>query len=251
MSNDMENKVALVTGGGSGMGRAAALEFAKKGAAVAVIDISVENGKETVSMIKNSNKAVFLKCDVSQANEVKAMIEQVIATYGHLDYAFNNAGIEGVAAPIVDLDEQIWNRVISINLTGVLLCMKYEIPHMIKQGGGAIVNTSSVGGIRGFPHHSAYVAAKHGVVGLSKTAALECGMNNIRVNAICPGAILTPMLERHMKNVPGLREIYLSQPMGRIADASEIGKAVVWLCSEEASFMTGQAIAIDGGWTAK
>lgn len=247
----MKNKVALVTGGGSGMGRAAALEFAKKGAAVAVTDISVKNGKETVNIINNSNKAVFLKCDVSKASEVKAMIEKVIATYGRLDYAFNNAGIEGVAEPIIDLDEQTWSRVISINLTGVVLCMKYEIPHMIKQGGGAIINNSSVGGIRGFPNHSAYVAAKHGVVGLSKTAALEYGMNNIRVNAICPGAIHTPMLDRHMENIPGLREIYMSQPMGRIADASEIGKTVVWLCSEEASFITGQAIAIDGGWTAK
>ena len=180
------------------------------------------------------------------------MVRQAVETYGRLDCAFNNAGIEGVVQPTVDYGQADWNRVIAINLTGVWLCMKYELQHMLTQGSGAIVNTASVAGLVGLPGFSAYVAAKHGVNGLTKTAALEYAKSGISVNAVCPGAIRTPMFERGARDNPGIEEqVVAAEPIGRMAEPAEVGEAVVWLCSDAASFVTGQPLAVDGGWTAQ
>lgn len=248
----MNGKVVLITGGGSGIGRATAMAFAKKGAIVAVSDISVSGGEETIQMIKSDcSQAIFIKCDVSNSGEVQAMINEVILKYGHLDYAFNNAGIEGPIAFTAEYPESDWHRMIGIHLTGVWLCMKYEIPHMVKQGHGAIVNTSSAAGVIGAPGASAYVAAKHGIIGLTKTAALEYGKNGIRVNAVLPGPIRTPMYERIVKIHPEWEpQWYLTNALGRIASASELADAVVMLCSESSSFITGHSLLVDGGLTA-
>lgn len=247
----MNGKVVLITGGGSGIGRATAMAFAKKGAIVAVADVSVSDGEKTIQMIKpDCSQAIFIKCDVSNSTEVQAMINEVISKYDHLDYAFNNAGIVGEKAPITEYPESDWHRMIEIHLTGVWLCMKYEIPHMVKQGHGAIVNTSSAAGIIGVPTHSAYCAAKHGIIGITKTAALEYGKYGIRVNAVLPGPIRTPMLEGLVDKYPEYEQWYLSNPLGRIAKASELADAVVMLCSESSSFITGHSLLVDGGLTA-
>ena len=252
MTGKMEGKVALVTGGGSGIGRAAALAFAREGAIASIADVAVEAGEETARMIRQSgSEAVFIQCDVASAVEVKAMVDKTVEAYGRLDCAFNNAGIEGVISPIVDYPEEMWNRMISINLTGVLLCMKYEIPQMLKQGGGAIVNMASVAGLIGTPTLSAYTAAKHGVVGLTKTAALECAKTGIRVNAVCPSVIRTPMFDRLGAENPEMGKLMLQMcPEGRMGEADEVAEAVVWLCSDSASFITGHAMTVDGGLTA-
>ena len=253
MPNLIEDKVALVTGGGSGIGRAAALTFAREGARVAVSDVVVEAGEETVQLIKNADgEAVFIKADVSQASEVDALIGKVVKAYGRLDCAHNNAGIEGNSAKIADYDEADWDRVIAINLTGVWLCMKYEIPQMLQQGGGAIVNTSSVAGLLGFRTGSAYVASKHGVLGLTKTAALEYAKSGIRVNAVCPGAIDTPMMGRITDHRPHrAAKMAAGEPVGRMGTPQEIAEAVVWLCSDAASFVTGHPMTVDGGIVAQ
>jgi NAD(P)-dependent dehydrogenase (short-subunit alcohol dehydrogenase family) len=253
MAGRLDGKIALVTGGGSGIGQATALAFAREGAKVVVADILVEGGEATVSQIKNGGgDAIFVKTDVSQDAEVEAMVQKAVATYGRLDCAFNNAGIAGAAARTADYTQKQWDRVIGINLTGVWLCMKYEIAQMVKQGGGAIVNTASVAGLVGFRHGPAYVAAKHGVVGLTKTAALEYAKANIRVNAVCPGVIQTPMFERGLKVDPRIGETMSArEPIGRLGKPEEIAEAVVWLCSEAASFVTGLPMAVDGGWVAQ
>jgi len=252
ITGKMEGKVALVTGGGSGIGRATALAFARHGAKVVVADMNVEGGNETIRLIKETGgDAIFIKCDVSKAIEVETMVNKAVQTFGHLDYAFNNAGIEGLRTPIVDYQEEIWDRVISINLTGVWLCMKYEIPQMLKQGRGAIVNTSSAAGLIGIPGSTAYTASKHGVIGLTKTVALEYAKAGIRVNAVCPGAFYTPMLDRMVKNYPDMEKWYQEgHPMGRLGNPEELAMAVVWLCLEP-SFITGVAIPVDGGLTAQ
>lgn len=253
MAGRLNGKIALVTGGGSGIGQATALVFAREGAKVVVADVLVEGSEATVSQIKNGGgEAVFIKTDVSQDAEVEAMVQKAVATYGRLDCAFNNAGIAGAAARTADYTQKQWDRVISINLTGVWLCMKYEIAQMVKQGGGAIVNTASVAGLVGFRHGPAYVAAKHGVVGLTKTAALEYAKANIRVNAVCPGVIQTPMFERGLKVDPRIADTMSArEPIGRLGKPEEIAEAVVWLCSEAASFVTGLPMAVDGGWVAQ
>jgi NAD(P)-dependent dehydrogenase (short-subunit alcohol dehydrogenase family) len=253
MPNLIKDKVALVTGGGSGIGRAAALTFAREGARVAVSDVVVEAGEETVQLIKNADgEAVFIKADVSQASEVEALIGKAVKAYGRLDCAHNNAGIEGNSAKIADYDEADWDRVIAINLTGVWLCMKYEIPQMLQQGGGAIVNTSSVAGLLGFRTGSAYVASKHGVLGLTKTAALEYAKSGIRVNAVCPGAIDTPMMGRITDHRPHrAAKMAAGEPVGRMGTPQEIAEAVVWLCSDAASFVTGHPMTVDGGIVAQ
>ncbi len=250
MPEKMEGKVALVTGGGSGLGQATALAFAKHGAKVVVADMNVEGGNKTIRLIKEAGgDAIFVKCDVSKAAEVEAMVNKGVETYGRLDYAFNNAGIEGLRTPIVDYQEEIWDRVISINLTGVWLCMKYEVSQMLKQGCGAIVNTSSAAGLIGIPGSTAYTASKHGVIGLTKTVALEYGKVGIRVNAVCPGAFYTPMLDRMIKNYPDMEKWYQEvTPMGRLGNPEELAMTVVWLCLEP-SFITGAAIPVDGGLT--
>jgi NAD(P)-dependent dehydrogenase (short-subunit alcohol dehydrogenase family) len=253
MAEDMKGKVALVTGGGSGIGRGAAFAFARKGAAVAVADVVGEAAEETVRRIRgDGGKALSIRCDVSKSSEVKAMVDKTVETLGRLDYAFNNAGIIGSITPIVDYGEEEWDRVLAIDLKGVWLCMKYEIPIMLNQGGGVIVNTGSVSGLIGSPGFSAYTAAKHGVVGLTKTVALEYAKSGIRVNAVCPGGIRTEMLEQIIKMVPESEQAYKdAHPIGRMGRAEEVAEAVIWLCSDAASFMTGSSLVIDGGYTAQ
>ena len=253
MAGLTEGKVALVTGAGSGIGRATALVFAREGAKVVVSDIVVEGGQETVQQIEAAGgEAIFVKADVSQAADVEALITQTVETYGRLDCAFNNAGIEGGMKLTIDCTKEEFDRTIAVNLTGVWLCMKYEIQQMLSQGGGAIVNTASAAGLVGFPGLPDYVASKHGVVGLTKTAALEYAKSGIRVNAVCPGVIQTPMVERGAQLSPGFDELALSmEPVGRFGQPAEVGEAVVWLCSDAASFVTGHPMAVDGGLVAQ
>lgn len=249
----LTGKVALVTGGSTGIGRASALTFAREGAKVVVADVVVDKAEETVQLIKEAGgDARFVKTDVTQAAEVEALVQQVVDTYGRLDCAHNNAGIEGAVATTAEYKEEDWDRVIQVNLTGVWLCMKYEIPQMLKQGGGAIVNTASGAGLVGAPGMPAYVASKHGVVGLTKTAALEYAKSGIRVNSMCPGVIETPMVERLTGGNPGMMEGFVANhPIGRAGRPQEIAESVVWLCSDAASFVTGHAMAVDGGITAQ
>ena len=253
MEETFKNKVALVTGGSSGIGRATALALAQRGARVVVADVSVEGGEETVSLIQNTGgEALFIQTDVTQASEIEHLISKTVETYGQLDCAFNNAGIAGDLSLTADCSEEHWNQVMSINLRGVWLCMKHELPQMLKQGGGAIVNTASVLGLIGIIGQTAYVAAKHGVVGLTKTAALEYAKSGIRVNAVCPGVIQTPMVEGVINAQPELTEGLLAlEPVGRLGKPEEIAETVVWLCSDAASFVTGHSMAADGGYTAQ
>jgi NAD(P)-dependent dehydrogenase (short-subunit alcohol dehydrogenase family) len=253
MTKRVDGKVALITGGSSGIGRATALIFAREGAKVVVADVMVAGGEETMRLIKAAGgEAIFVKTDVSNPTEVEAMVKKAVETYGRLDCAFNNAGIEGVVKPTVEYGETDWDRVIAINLKGVWLCLKYELQQMLKQGSGAIVNTASIAGLVGLSGFSAYVAAKHGVNGLTKTAALEYAKSGIRVNAVCPGAIRTPMFERGVRDNPGIEEqVVAMEPIGRMAAPEEVGEAVVWLCSDAASFVTGLPMAVDGGWVAQ
>ena len=249
----LDGKVALITGAGSGIGRASALAFAREGAKVAAADIVVEGGEETVRMVKEAGgEAFFIKVDVSNAADVEAMVNAVVDTYGRIDCAYNNAGIEGRLASTDEYPEDMFDKVIDINLTGVWLCMKYELPHMLKQGGGAIVNTASGAGLIGVAGMSAYVASKHGVVGLTKTAALEYAKSGIRVNAVCPGVIQTPMMERITADQPQLGEaVVAAEPVGRAGKPEEIAESVVWLSSDAASFVTGHAMSVDGGYVAQ
>ncbi|MFV8340888.1 SDR family oxidoreductase [Flavobacterium sp. XS2P39] len=251
METIFKNKVAIVTGGSSGIGRATAIAFAKKGAKVVVVDVIESN--ETTNLIKDlGGEAIFIKCDVSKTTDVKAMVEKTIEAFGRLDYAYNNAGIEGLSAPTYECTEENWDKTIAINLKGIWLCMKYEIPEILKQGKGAIVNCASVAGLVGFAGLPAYVASKHGVIGLTKTAALECAKLGIRVNVVCPGVIQTPMIDRLTgKTKEAIEEFTGLEPVGRFGQPEEIANAVVWMCSDEASFVTGHAMAVDGGFVAQ
>jgi NAD(P)-dependent dehydrogenase (short-subunit alcohol dehydrogenase family) len=253
MAGQLDGKVALVTGGGSGIGRASALAFARAGAKVVVADVVADGGQETVRLITAAGgEGRFIKTDVSKAAEVEALIKQIVATYGRLDCAYNNAGVEGTFVSTVEYSEADWDRVLAINLKGVWLCMKYEIAQMLQQGGGAIVNTASGAGLVGVVGLSAYVASKHGVVGLTKTAALEYAKAGIRVNAVCPGVIQTPMVARLTRSRPDLSEaLVAAEPMGRTGKPEEIAEAAVWLCSDAASFVTGHAMSVDGGYVAQ
>jgi NAD(P)-dependent dehydrogenase (short-subunit alcohol dehydrogenase family) len=248
-----EGKVALVTGGASGIGRASAAAFAREGAMVAVADVAKEGGEETVRMIQAAGgEGLFMRADVSRAAEVERLIEKVVERYGRLDYAHNNAGIGGPLALTADCAEEDWDRIIEVNLKGVWLCMKYETRQMLKQGSGAIVNTASASGLVGFPGVSAYCASKGGVIQLTKAAALEYAKTRIRVNAVCPGPIRTPMMERLLAERPEVEGgIIAMQPIGRMGRAEEVAAAVVWLCSEAASYVTGHAMAVDGGYLAQ
>jgi len=249
----MNGTVALVTGGSSGIGFATSLAFAREGAKVVIADVSVEGGEKTAHMIKESGgQAVFVKTDVSKAEEVEALVTRAVEAYGRLDCAFNNAGIEGTMASTVDCTEENWDRVISTNLKGIWLGMKYEVPQMLKQGKGAIVNMSSIAGLVGFPNMPAYCASKGGVIQLTRTAALEYAMSGIRINAVCPGGIRTPMIERVIAAQPDMRTTLAAMhPIGRMGEPEEIAEAVIWLCSPAASFVTGHPLAIDGGLLAQ
>ena len=253
MAGLLDGKVALITGGSTGIGRATAQIFAREGAQVGVADVNAEGAEETVRLIQAAGGAgLFIRADVSQAADTEAMVRTVVETYGRLDCAFNNAGIEGEMQSTQDYSEAAWERVMGINLKGVWLSMKAEIQHMLGHGGGAIVNTASAAGLVAVPSLSAYVAAKHGVVGLTKTAALEYAKAGIRVNAVCPGGVDTPMVQRVFGSSQELAEAAIaSEPVGRLAQPSEIGEAVAWLCSDAASFVTGHPMAVDGGMVAQ
>ena len=249
----LKGKVALVTGGSSGIGRATALVFTREGAKVVIGDIGEEGGNETVKIIKETGgDAIFVKTDVAKADQVQSMVDETIRVYGQLDFAFNNAGVEQVISTLADCTEEEWNRVINTNLKGVWLCMKYEIPAMLEQSKGAIVNTSSVGGLTGGSLNSIYSAAKHGVIGLTKSAALEYSAAGIRVNAVCPGMTRTPFVNALTGGNEEIESAIIDMhPIGRMAEPMEIAEAVVWLCSEEASFITGHTLSVDGGWVAQ
>jgi NAD(P)-dependent dehydrogenase (short-subunit alcohol dehydrogenase family) len=254
MAGRVEGKVALITGGASGIGRATALTFAREGAKLIVADTNEEGGQHTVQMIReHGGEATFVHVDVSKAPAVEAMINRTVETYGRLDCAHNNAGIPSgrQGGPTHEYSEERWHQVIAVNLTGVWLCMKHEIAQMLKQGSGSIVNTASVAGLVGHRNSSAYVASKHGVVGLTKTAALEYAKQGIRVNCVCPSYIETPMMAPEMGDPVSLQLLLASGPTGRIGKPEEVAEAVVWLCSDAASFVTGHAMAVDGGKVAQ
>jgi NAD(P)-dependent dehydrogenase (short-subunit alcohol dehydrogenase family) len=252
MTTELEGKVGLVTGGTSGVGRDTAVLFAKAGAKVVVAGRREPEGEETIELVRAAGgDGLFVKTDVSKASEVDTLIQRTVEKFGRLDVAFNNAGIEGVWVPIVRQSEEDWDRTIDINLKGVWLCLKFEIRQMLKQGGGgAIVNMSSIMGMIGSAGAAAYSASKHGVIGLTKTAALENARTRIRVNAVCPGVIETAMAERTF-GAPLVHKYVLScHPIGRFGKPAEIAEAVVWMCSDRASFMTGQSMVLDGGFLA-
>ncbi len=248
-----EGKVALVTGGGSGIGRATSLAFAGEGAKVVIDDINVEGGEETVRLIKGAGgEAVFVKADVSKAPEVEAMVQKAIDTYGRLDCAYNNAGVGEPLKRVHKTSEDNFDRLMATNLKGVYLCMKYEIPPMLKQGKGSIVNTASLAGLKGLSGQAAYVASKHGVVGLTKSAAIEYATLGIRINCICPGVINTPLIAPNMKGRPQVEKGYIDmEPIGRLGKPEEIASAVLWLSSDEASFAVGTIFSVDGGVVAR
>lgn len=249
----LQGKVAIVTGGGSGIGRASARKLAANGAKICVADVNEAGGAATVQQIETAGgEAFFIACDVTQAEQVEAMVEATVARYGRLDVALNNAGVGGAMTNADKLDEAVWDAVLNVNLKGVWLCMKYEIPRIIQSGGGSIINVSSLAGLVGFRGNSAYSASKHGVVGLTKSVALEYARLKLRVNAICPGFTETQMVDELVEMVPSMAErVQHNAPMRRLGHADEIADAVVFLAGDTASFITGQAIALDGGASAQ
>ncbi len=277
MANEKQRKVALVTGGSSGIGRATALAFAKQGVNVAIASRDPEKGMQVVEAIAKiagsqghegttsvkdlrrpgkkegdfgQPEATWIQTDVTQASQVEAMVKQVIATYGRLDYAFNNAGSGGPGGWVAEMTEKDWDETIAIYLKSVWLCMKYELIAMLDAGPGVIVNNSSVDGLRAFPWNPAYSAAKHGVIGLTKSAAMQYATRGIRINAVCPGWILTPPVEDVLQRDPEAKQgMLMHQPIGRFGEPEEVAAAVTWLCSDAASFMVGAALPVDGGYT--
>jgi NAD(P)-dependent dehydrogenase (short-subunit alcohol dehydrogenase family) len=257
MPGVLDGKVAVVTGAGSGIGRATALDMAGNGAKVVVADVVEEGGRATVDAIERAGgESIFVRTDVTNGADVAALMQTAVSTYGRLDCAVNNAGIGGTSRDgrryaTHECPDDQWARIISVNLTGVFLCLKYEIAQMLALGGGAIVNTASIAGMVG-GFGTPYVASKHGVIGVTRNTALEYARQGIRINAVCPGPIDTPMVEAAFAAVPDLKERWLAtEPVGRIAAPSEVAAAITWLCSDAASFVTGVALPVDGGWTAQ
>lgn len=244
-------KTAFITGTGSGIGRATALAFAREGANTVLFDINEHTNQETAQMIANHGGQVLIaNGDVTNSSDVQGAINNALYRFGRLDIAFNNAGIEQRFVPTADITEEEWYRIVNVDLCGVFLCMKYQIPIMVRQGGGWIVNTSSGAGVIGIAGQAAYVAAKHGVIGLTKSAALEYIKSNIRINAVCPGMTDTPMLERASGGTPeGRARLIAQEPIGRMARPQEIADAVLWLCSDASSFVVGESLVVDGGQT--
>lgn len=254
MTKLMEGKAGLVTGAGSGIGRASALAFAKQGAKVIVSDISEEAGLETVNLIREAGgEAEFFKCDVTDEAQVKAMVDQTVSTYGKLDFAHNNAGFNGQFVPIGEMETSTWDRVIQINLYSTFYCIKHQVNAMLETGGGAIVNTASGAGLIGIANNTPYVAAKFGVVGMTRSAAMDYAKKGIRVNAIAPGSTMTPMMANAFEQNPGSdfeMSIKAGIPMGVLAEPEDQANAVVWLCSEQARMVTGITMPVDGGYLA-
>ncbi|HUS18818.1 MAG TPA: SDR family oxidoreductase [Terriglobales bacterium] len=250
MAGDLQNKVAIITGGTSGIGREAAVLFARAGAKVVVSGRREAEGKQTVELVRaGGGEALFVKSDVSKPGDVQALVQTTVEKFGRVDVAFNNAGIEGTWVPIVEQAEEDWDHTIDINLKGVWLCLKYEVQQMLKQGGGgAIVNMSSVAGLMGSAAAAAYCASKHGVLGLTKSAALEYASRQIRVNAVCPAVIETAMADRLFGEPQVNKLIKAMHPIGRFGTATEVAEAVLWMCSDKSSFMTGHHIVLDGGF---
>jgi NAD(P)-dependent dehydrogenase (short-subunit alcohol dehydrogenase family) len=251
MAGQFEGKAVVVTGGGAGMGRSVCLAFAREGARVAVADVDVAGGEETARLISAAGSAAqFVRTDVSRAADVEALIAATVAAFGRLDYAFNNAGIHEEHGSLTDCSEEQWDRILGVNLKGVFLCMKYEIPELRRVGGGAIVNNASVVGLGGSRGAPAYVASKHGIVGLTRAAARDHAGDRIRVNAVCPGTIQTPMyVRREGSDAEHDARLAANIPLGRLGQPEDVAEAVLWLCSDGASFVTGHALVVDGGDT--
>lgn len=249
----LDGKIALITGGGSGIGRETAVLFAQHGATLAIADLDPAGGQETMQMIRDAGgTAVFIQTDVSQAAQVEAMVSEVVAAYGRLDIAFNNAGIDGLPVRTADGSEDEYDRIMAVNAKGVWLCLKYEIQQMLLQKGGTIINTASVAGLIGAHSMSAYAASKHAVVGLTKTAAVEYASKGIRVNAVCPAIIRTAMVERAFTQLPRLEQGAIqNNPSHRLGEPHEVAQAVLWLASDASSFTTGATLTVDGGLTAQ
>jgi len=250
---DFTKKLAFITGASTGIGHRAALDFARFNAIVVLADLNESAGKATADkIISRGGIARFIKCDVSKEADVQNAISQTIKEFGRIDFAFNNAGVEGQVGTTADCTIDNWDKVIQINLSGVWYCMKYQIQQMLKQGHGSIVNCSSIAGVIGFPGIPAYTASKHGVIGLTKTAALEYAKQNIRVNAVCPGVIHTEMIDRFTHGeAQALQQMINGEPVGRMGRPDEVSEAVLWLSSEASSFVTGHSLVVDGGWVAQ
>jgi NAD(P)-dependent dehydrogenase (short-subunit alcohol dehydrogenase family) len=241
-----DQKAAIITGGSSGIGRAAAVALAKQGVKIAIAARRAKEGEETVRLVKEAgSEGIFVKTDVANENDVRSLVEKTVKQYNRLDYAFNNAGIEEMTTPLVDQTSEVFDQIMNVNVKGVWLSMKYEIPEMIRTGGGAIVNTSSGAGVIGYPQQPIYIASKHAVLGLTKSAALEYAKSGIRINAIAPGVTETEMVERVDKQL--IEHLKSITPIGRIGDPQEIANAVVWLLSDKASFVLGHTLLVDGG----
>ena len=252
MTAELQSKVALITGGTTGIGRDTAVLFAKNGAKVVISGRRETEGNEAIALVRAAGgDGLFVKSDVSKSSDVQSLVAKTVEKFGRLDIAFNNAGIEGQWKPIIEQSEEDWDSVIDINLKGTGLCLKYEIQHMLTQGsGGAIVNMSSVAGLMGSAGAAIYVASKHGVIGLTRNAALECAAKGIRVNAVCPAVIETAMADRAFADPQVSKRVLAMHPLGRFGKPMEIAEAVLWLCSDKSSFMTGHYIVLDGGMRA-